>query len=394
MRDFTYQNTARLIFGRNQNANIAEFIRPYSENVMVVHYGTDVMKSIGAYGIIEDLAANGLNVTEFGKIRPNPDVTIIEEAVKLAKEKEIGFVLAIGGGAVIDSAKAIAAGVFYDGEDLWDLFTQFLPIPEVLPVGAIATTPTTGSQSNASCVISNEVKHGKVIYGDPRLLPVFSVLDPSFFCTLPEIQLGYAACDIMSHIMEKYFMHDEHTDLMDGWMESTLRTVMRHARVLKKDINNYDSWAELAIAGNYGQNGLLGLGRDQDWSVHTIEHEVSAYYPVIHAAGVAVLTPAWMKFACAKNPSMFVQFAVNVMGVDTNLRDIEWVAREGIRRLEEFFEEMGLPRTMGDLGITDESLYRTMAEQAVAPEYYTDDTIGVYVKLNADDIVEIFRLAE
>ena len=339
-------------------------------------YGMGEPTDVMAEAILRDAAATGCNrVVAIG------GGTVID----------IAKVLAVGGGSVIDSAKAIAMGVCNDG-DVWDFFATGKPIEAALPVATILTLPATGSEASDGTVVTNEEAQLKLPYGDIILRPVFSIMNPELYFTLPENQIANGVCDMMSHIMERYFTNTTHTDVTDGLCESVLRTIMNNARILKRDHTNYDAWAEVALAGTVAHNGLLGLGREEDWGCHNMEHELSAIYDVAHGAGLAVVTPAWMRHIYKEHLSIFVQFAVNVMGVTGGLRDLDAVALEGIRRLQAFFTEMGQPSSLAGLGIDGQNL----AQMAYKATHWPDGSgkpLGGLKKLSEQDALAIYQLA-
>ncbi|TPB48779.1 NADH-dependent alcohol dehydrogenase, partial [Burkholderia pseudomallei] len=238
------------------------------------------------------------------------------------RKEKVDFILAVGGGSVIDSAKAIAIGVPYNG-DVWDFYCKDIEIKESIPVATILTIPAAGSESSTGTVITNEEKQLKLSCGCELLRPLLSIINPELYFTLPKNQIANGISDMMSHIMERYFTNTSNTDLIDGLCESTLKTIMRNGSIIINDNKNYDAWAEIALSGNIAHNGLLGLGREQDWASHKIEHELSAIYDVAHGAGLSVITPAWMKYVYKENPHMFEQFAINVMGVESTSKSQE-----------------------------------------------------------------------
>jgi alcohol dehydrogenase YqhD (iron-dependent ADH family) len=389
--DFEFFNPTRLIFGKSKHKEIGSLVKPYAKKILL-HYGSGSIKRTGVYDdVVASLKENEVEFVELGGVVPNPRLSLVYEGIELCRKENIGFILAVGGGSVIDSAKAIAMGVPFDG-DVWDLYVTRKEVEKVLPVATILTIPAAGSESSNSSVITNEENQLKLGYGSDKIRPAFSIINPELFVTLPEEQLAYGVCDMMSHIMERYFTNTLHTDLIDGLCESTLKTIMKNALLLKENYNNYDAWAEVSLAGNIAHNGLLGVGREGDWASHAMEHELSAIYDVPHGAGLAVVTPAWMKYVYKTNVPMFAQFAVNVMGVEGSLREPEDLALEGIKRLEEFFVKMGLPIRMPELGI-DETNLELMAEMATGGNRGKESTIGKLKKLDKDDVLAIYKLA-
>lgn len=239
-------------------------------------------------------------------------------------------------------------------------------------------------------MITHEAGQRKLGYGSPLLRPVFSIIDPELFVTLPQTQLAYGVCDMMSHIFERYFTCTPHTDLTDAWCEATLRTIMTNARRLRLQASDIDAWAEIGLSGTMAHNNILGIGREQDWACHAMEHELSAVYDVAHGAGLAVVTPAWMRYVSPGHEGIFMQFSVNVMGVSGSLRDRRSIIEEGIRRLEQFYAFMGLPLTMEQLGIPHDADFERMAHAAISVR----GPIGGLQKLDAADVLAIYRSAD
>lgn len=392
MLNFNYYNKTRIIFGKDTHKEVGRHLKPYTKKVLL-HFGGESIKNNGVYmDVVESLQSNGIEFVELSGVKPNPRVSLVREGIKLCKEENVDFILAVGGGSVIDSAKAIAIGVEYEG-DVWDFFEKGIKIKSALPLATILTIPAAGSESSTGTVITNEEKQLKLYCEVEFLRPEFSIINPEIYYTLPENQIANGVCDMMSHIMERYFTNTLHTDLTDGLCETTLKTIMKNALILKQDNKNYDAWAEIGFAGNIAHNGLLGLGREEDWASHDIEHELSAIYDVAHGAGLAVVTIAWMKYVYKANLSMFVQFAVNIMGVEGSFRNEEIIALEGINRLKKFFVKMGLPVTLKELGIDDSNL-EIMAKKATNFNDEKEFKLGGLRKLGWEDVLAIYKLAK
>lgn len=391
MLNFVFNNATKLIFGRDTHREIGGLIRERAERILL-HYGGGSIKRSGLYDqVTSSLREHGVSWTELAGVQPNPRLSLVRRGIDLCRQENLRFILAVGGGSVIDSAKAIAMGVDLAG-DIWDMFERRLEPQTALPVATILTIPAAGSESSYNTVITNDTTQVKRGCRGELLRPVFSIINPELFFTLPHNQMAHGVCDMMSHIFERYFTRTEKTDLTDGLCESTLKTIMRNARILNRDGSDYDAWAEIAFAGNIAHNNLLGLGRMQDWACHAMEHELSALYDVPHGAGLAVITPAWMKYIHTKHPEMFVQFAANVMGVGGSARASETMALEAITRLERFFAELGLPLTLGALGIDDAKL-EFMAKRLTVFDGNREQRIGNFESLGWEDILAIYRLA-
>ena len=392
MNNFDYENRTRIIFGKDRHKNVGELIKPYADKVLF-HYGGESIKKSGLYDeVTASLAAAGVEAVELSGVKPNPRLSLVHEGIRICREHKIGFILAVGGGSVIDSAKAIALGVPYDG-DVWDYFLTQKQPERVLDVATILTLPATGTESSDSVVITNEDGLIKKGFSSDKNRPLFSIMNPELFFTLPKNQIANGVCDMMSHILERYFTNTVKADVTDGLCESTLKAIMKNGKIIIEDCRNYDAWAEVSFAGSLAHNGLMGLGRSQDWACHKMEHELSAIYDVAHGAGLAVITPSWMRYVYKENINMFVQFAVNVMGVEASFRDPESLINEGIDRLGRFFVSLGLPVTLAELGI-DESNFEMMAKKVTWYKDGKETPVGGIKKLFWKDIVEIYKLAK
>ena len=390
MENFDYCNPTRIVFGRGVRTQVGELVKPHADRVLL-HYGSGSIKRNGLYdAIAASLKAAGVAYVELGGVVPNPRLSLVREGIALCRRERIGFVLAVGGGSVIDSAKAIAMGAPHKG-DVWKLFAEGTPVEQALKVGTVLTIPAAGSESSPNTVITNEEEGLKLGYGAQVLRPVFSILDPDLCLTLPPEQLANGVSDMMSHIFERYFSNTPHVDLTDALCEATLRTIMKHARRLRASPQDADAWAQIVFSGYVAHKGLLGLGRQQDWACHGMEHELSALYDVAHGAGLAVLTPAWMEYVFRENVPLFAQFAVNVMGVEGGFREPEAAAREGIRRLRGFYAEMGLPSTLEGLGIGADKL-EIMAKKATKIAFGAQRPLGGLRKLGWQDVLAIYRV--
>ncbi len=392
MLNFDFYSPARIIFGRASEERIGELLKPHAQKVLL-HYGGGSIKRSGLYDTVTaSLKKSGVAFVELGGVVPNPRLSLVHEGIALCKKENVDLILAVGGGSAIDSAKAIAMGVYYDG-DVWEIYEEGKEIEKALPVATILTIPAAGSEASGDTVITNEAKQLKYGYGSPRLRPLLSIMNPELFFTLPKNQIANGVADMMSHVFERYFTNTTHTDLTDGLCETVLRTIMKNAPLVLANPQNYDAWCEVGFGGTVAHNGLVGMGRAQDWACHGMEHELSAIYDVAHGAGLAVLTPAWMQYVHRDNVNMFVQFSVNVMGVNGSYRDPDAIIQEGIARLKEFFRKMGLPGTLGELGI-DELKLELMAKKATGEAFGEEEPIGGLKKLYWQDVLEIYKLAQ
>lgn len=387
MLNYEYQNTTKLIFGKETQKVVGEHVKEFAERVLLV-YGGGSIKRNGLYDdVVASLEKAGVSVVEFSGVEPNPKLTKVHEGIELCRKEKISFVLAVGGGSAIDTAKAIAVGVPYDG-DVWDFFIGEKP-KAALPVGTIVTTPATGSESSRNSVITNEKTGQKIGLCNSLLRPVFSILNPEMCATIPPVHIANAVSDMMSHIMERYFTNTIHTEVIDGICESILRTIMKEGLYIQNHPGDYNSLCELVEAGNLAHNGLLSLGRETDWANHGMEEVISGIYDCAHGAGLSVITIAWMKYVYKKHIPMFVQFAVNVMGVSGSFREQERLALEGILALEDFYKKMGLPVRMNEINV-DDSKFELMAKQCTEEN---GGTLGKLEKLTWQDVVNIYKLA-
>ena len=384
MENFIYQNQTKIIFGKDTENLVGEETKNYSKKILL-HYGKSSIKKSGLYDrVIESLKNSGVEYIELSGVVPNPRLSLVREGIKLCRENNIDFILAVGGGSVIDSAKAIALGVCYEG-DVWDFFSKQIQIEKALPVGVILTIPAAGSESSRATVITNKEEGRKIGIGNEILRPKFSILNPTLTMTLPDFQTVCGVADMMAHVMERYFTNTKNVDFIDKLSEATLRSIIKNCRKVLKEPNNYEYRAEIMWAGTVAHNGLLGTGREEDWASHKIEHELSAFYDVAHGAGLAVIFPVWMKYVYKHDIKIFLQFAKNVWEIKDGTD--EQIALKGIESTKNFFKEIGLPTTLKELEIDDKNL-EEMAKKCVG-----GNSIGNFLKLNKDDVLKIYKLA-
>lgn len=387
MIDFTFQNPTKIFFGKNSLNNLSGEARRWGTRVLMV-YGGGSIKRTGVYDRVKEQLA-GLEVWELGGVQPNPRLSLVREGIGLCREHGIQLVLAVGGGSAIDTAKAIANGACYAG-DVWDLFEGKGQNTDVLALGTVVTIPAAGSEMSDSSVITREEDLCKRGRNTPLNFPKFSILNPEFTFTLPPFQTACGAVDIMAHMMERYFTRVEHVELIDRMTEGALKTVVNNAPIVMREPENYDARAEIMWAGCLAHNTLLQTGRVGDWASHKLEHELSALYDIAHGAGLAIVFPAWMRYALAHDGAKkLAQFAVRVFDVPADLGTDKAVAEEGIRRLEAFYRELGLTTTLGENKIGEQDIPR-MAARAVA---MAGGTLGQFVPLKAADCEAIYRLA-
>ncbi|MBB6636294.1 iron-containing alcohol dehydrogenase [Cohnella thailandensis] len=386
METFVHMNPTKLIFGQGTLMKLKDELKPFGRKVLLV-YGGGSIKRNGVYdGVKEQLTLAGREVFELGGVEPNPRLSTVHKGVDICKREGIDFVLAVGGGSVIDCAKAIVVGAVYDG-DVWDIISKKLYAPGALPYGAVLTLAATGSEMNAASVITNwETKEKNGWYAHFNH-PQFSILDPAFTYTVPLDQTINGIVDIMTHILEQYFHHTPNAPVQDAFCEALLRTVVRTAPKLAANLEDYDSRETILYAGTMALNGTLAMGTPGDWASHNIEHAVSAVYDIAHGAGLAVLYPCWMEHVLDDGVAKFKQLAVEVFGVDPSGKEDRETALAGIRALREFWTSIGAPSRLKDFGIGDER-FEEMADKAMARGPF-----GTIKTLGREDVLAIYRLA-
>ncbi len=402
MDNFVFNLPTKILFGRGMENGVgAEAAAAIAASAsgpasapprkILLHFGGGSAERSGLLARIRaSLKAAGLEWVELGGVKPNPVLSLVRKGIDICRKERVGLVLAVGGGSVIDSAKAIAAGVHFAG-NVWDFYTGAAPAPDAaLPVGVILTIPAAGSESSCGSVITNEEGQLKRALNADCLYPKFAILNPELAFTLPDSQVANGAADIMAHLMERYFTNVRPVELSDRLIEATLRTVIASAPRVLADKTGYDAWAELMWAGALAHNNLLDRGRMGDWASHDIEHELSGIYDIAHGAGLAAVFPAWMKYNLRHDLPRFVQFAVRVWGVEPDAFNPERVALEGIARLESFWKSLGLAVRLSGLGIGLDRAAE-MARKCTAGDTHT---VGWFVRLKAADIEAIYRLAE
>lgn len=386
MKPFVFENPTRLYFGEGQIKHLTMEAKRLGSRVLLLYGGGSIKRS-GVYdAVVKALKEAGAEAEELGGVDPNPRISTVRKGAELCREKGIEWVLAVGGGSVIDCAKAIAAAAVFEG-DFWDVVSRKRSVSGALPIGTVLTLAATGSEMNAGSVITNEDTQEKLGWGSPHTYPRFSILDPAYTVTVPRDQTVYGIADIMSHVFEQYFHHDPLTPVQDGFCESILRAVIDTAPKLVNDLENTELRGIILYCGTMALNGVLSMGVTGDWANHDIEHAVSAVYDIPHGGGLAILFPHWMDLAVEKHPERFAQLAVNVFGVKAEGRSALEVGREGIAALRRFFRSIGAPQRLGDYGIDDAKIM-LMAGKAT-----THGSPGRFLKLSLEDVAEIYRRA-
>ncbi|MCP3740663.1 iron-containing alcohol dehydrogenase [Rossellomorea sp. BNER] len=384
MNGFTFYNPTKLIFGKDQLEQLTDLIPDYGSRVLLV-YGGGSIKRNGLYDkVVTYFKKIDAEVFELSGVEPNPRISTVRKGVEICKAENVDFILAVGGGSVIDCTKAIAAGAKYDG-DAWDLVIKKATVEEALPFGTVLTLAATGSEMNSGSVITNWETNEKYGWGSPFTFPKFSILDPENTFTVPKDQTIYGMVDMMSHVFEQYFHNVDNTPLQDRMCESVLNTVMETAPKLLNDLENYELRETILYSGTIALNGMLQMGYRGDWASHNIEHAVSAVYDIPHAGGLAILFPNWMKHNLKVNPSRFAQLAKRVFNVNPEGKSEEEIGLEGIEKLREFWSSLGAPVTLKDYNIDDSQL-DVIAEKAMA-----NGEFGNFKPLNKEDVLAILR---
>ena len=389
MENFEFQNPTRILFGKGSEENVGEQVANYSKNILL-HYGGGSIKTSGLFDrITSSLEKAGVQWIELSGVKPNPRLSLVQEGVKLCKEHKLGLILAVGGGSVIDSAKAIAMGAVIEG-NVWDFYLGKGAPVDALPIGTVLTIPAAGSEASSGTVITNEEGWLKRAVNSELLYPRFSILNPELAFSLPKFQVACGVTDIMAHLMERYFTNVQHVELTDRLIEATMKTLITQAPLVLKNPTDYDAWSEIMWAGTIAHNNLLNTGRVGDWASHDIEHEISGIYDIAHGAGLAVVFPAWMKYVWKQDVNRFVQWSIRVWNVDMDVFNPEKVAQAGIEKMETFFRSLGLGTRLSELGIPGDRI----DEMASKCTDGNKRTFGNFVKLGYEDVRKILGLAD
>ena len=391
MENFNYYTPTKVVFGRGTEEQVGELVRQQECKKVLVHYGSGSVKRSGLLDrICGSLDAAGIDYISLGGVVPNPRLSLVYEGIRICKEENVDFILAVGGGSVIDSAKAIGYGVANEG-DVWDFYEKKRQAKACLPIGVVLTISAAGSEMSDSSVITNEDGWLKRGYSSDLGRAGFAVMNPELTMTLPKYQTASGCTDIMMHTMERYFNQAENMELTDGISEHLIRTVMKNAQILMEHPDDYNARAEVMWAGSLSYNGLTGCGTDGgDWASHQLEHELGGMFDVAHGAGLAAVWGSWARYVVDARPERFAQFAVNVMGVEKGTDDMETALR-GIEAMEDFYRSVEMPVSIRELGVdpTDEQLHE-MAEKC---SHFRKRTIGCVKKLDVDDMYRIYKNA-
>ena len=386
MLNFDLYNPTYFVFGRNTQNEVGVLTRRFGGTKVLIHYGGG---SVIRSGLLDTVRASleeaGIAFVELGGVVPNPRSGLVYEGIELCRREKVDFVLGIGGGSAMDSAKAIAAGAVYEG-DFWDLYEMKAPYDKALPKGCILTLPATGTESSNSAVITQErgmLKRG--LRGDHNR-PQFAIMNPELTFTLPTYQTACGVADMMAHVMERYFTNTQDVDVSDRLCEAVLQTLIRAASIAMAESDNYAARAELMWAGNLAHNGQLGVGREEDWASHNMGHELSAAYDITHGASLSVIMPHWMRYTLPRHAMRYAQFATRVFGCEMDFECPERTGLEGIERLSAFFCSLGLPLTLSDLNVPHQDI------PALAAKTRSNEKgiLGAFTPLTKNDVAAIF----
>lgn len=385
MVNFQYHNPAKIVFGPGSEKELHRLLQEEKVTSLLMVYSGDFIKELGIYAAVEQICIDlGVDFHENGSVVPNPSIELVRELVKDGKETGVDFVLAVGGGSAIDTAKAVALGIPYDG-DVWDFFDKGILPEKVLPTGVITTLPASGSETSNCAILSNG--HWKLGFEDDCIIPKFAIMNPEYTLGLPAYQTSCGVADILSHLLERYFSDVKHTDVTDYLIEGAVQALLINGERLIKDPKDLDARAEIQWLASVAHNNLLDTGRIGDWGSHRIEHELSAQYGITHGEGMAVVLVAWTKYVAKVKPWKLAQLAVRVFRVDPYNYSEEQQAEILSGKLKDYFASLHLKTTLTELGIGEE-YFGEMAERATR-----NGPVGHYVPLNAERFQEVLKLA-
>lgn len=393
MINFEFQCATKMIFGKDKELCVGEELKKHGAERVLLVYGGSSIKRSGLYDkVVNALEEAGLFFVELPGVVPNPRVSLVREGIEICRREKIDFLLAVGGGSVIDSCKAMSFGVYYEG-DVWDLISgKVRPGDKRIPVADILTLPAAGSEESDSCVISDETIPMKTGFGSPLMRPVFSIMNPELTYTLPPYQTACGSMDIMAHVMERYFSPTSNVEMTDRVAEGILTTMIHNLPIALAEPENYAARAEIMLCGTWAQNDMTGCGRVQDWFNHGLEHQISGYYDIAHGAGLAVSFPAWMEYLCGKEECVpkLAQYAVRVWNAGMNFEDPAETAKEGVKRLRCLIREAGLPLTLKEAGVGNEKFAEIADNMTDGGKH----TCGSFYRMSREDIMELLKRME
>ena len=388
MENFNFYSPTEFVFGKGRENEVGKYVKKYGGSKVLVHFGSASAKKSGLLDRVEaSLKAEELPYVLLGGVKPNPRDTLVYEGIRICREQGIDFLLCIGGGSVIDSAKAIAIGTFYDG-DFWDFYEHKANATKALPIGTVLTISAAGSEGSGDSVITKEEGMVKRGYGNDLLRARFSVMNPELTYTLPAYQTACGITDIMAHIFERYFTPSKEVECTDRLCEGLLLTMIKEGPKAVANPEDYGARANIMWAGMVAHNNIVGSGRIQDWASHNIEHELSGLYDCAHGAGLAVIMPAWMEYVCDTDIMRFCQVATRVWGIQMDFDNPKETAMQGIDAFRSFLRGIGMPTTFDEIGAKKEDI-PTLVEKLGLGE----GTLGGFKKLNKDDVAAIYEIA-
>ena len=392
MDNFNFYSPTEFVFGKDRENECGKYVKKYGGTKVLIHYGGGSAVRSGLLDRVKaSLAAENIPFAELGGVQPNPIDTKVYEGIGLCRAEGVDFILAVGGGSVIDSSKAIAVGALYDG-DFWDFYDNKAAVEKALPVGTVLTIAAAGSEGSGNTVITKTDGMWKRGAGGDALRPKFSVMNPELTYTLPAYQTACGATDIMAHVLERYFTNTTEVEITDRLCEAVLCTIIKEVPRVLKNPEDYNARANIMWAGTVAHNNICGVGREQDWNSHGLEHELSGIYDCAHGAGLAVMMPAWMEFVMSHNVMRFAQLAVRVFGTAMNFENPEETARLGIKEFRKFLHEIGMPINFAGLGAKEEDIPR-LAEKFSVTKIGNNGATGGFVKLTKEDAVTIYKIA-
>ena len=392
MIDFTYYAPTEVVFGRESEEQVAHLVRKYGGHKVLIHHGGQSAKKSGLLDkMCGLLKAEGIDFLMLGGVVPNPRLSLVHQGIELCRKECIDMILAIGGGSVIDSSKAIAYGVPYEGE-VWDFFSGKSKPVAALPVGCVVTNPASGSEMSDSCVITNEETKDKRGCSSQLGRCKFAISNPERTFTLPPYQTAAGVADIMMHTMERYFSNDMDMDLTESIAEALLRTMIKNAYKVMANPDDYQARAQIMWGGSLAHNGLTECGMQRDWACHKLEHELSGMFDVTHGAGLTAIWPTWARYVYQNNVERFVRFAVNVMGESNDSSEPEGTAMRGIEAMERFYRDIKMPVTLQEL-LGRKATNEEIEELARRCSHDGDITVGNLKVLKQEDMKAIYQLA-
>ena len=388
MNNFQFYSPTEFLFGKDTENSCGAYVKKYVGTKVLIHYGSASAIRSGLIDRVKDsLTKEGISYVLLGGVQPNPRDTKIYEGIELCRKENVDFILSVGGGSCIDSSKGIALGALYDG-DFWDFYSRKASVTKALPIGTILTIAAAGSEGSGASVVTKEEGMLKRDVGSDLLRPKFSILNPALTETLPPYQTACGATDIMAHVFERYFTNTTEVEVTDRLCEAILLTMIKETPRVIEDPHNYQARANIMWAGTVAHNDIIGVGRDQDWNSHGIEHELSGLYDCAHGAGLAVIMPAWMEYVCDHNIMRFAQMATRIWGLPMNFENPKETALQGITAFRKFLHEIGMPINFEELGAKEEDIPVLVEKFGLG-----DGKTGGFMPLSSEDVANIYRIA-